>query len=237
MPPPPRALTIAAATGNDAALQAAFDADPSHLSELDPAIGGSALHVAAAKDRRGAVAWLLAKGADATVADAEGATPLMRATEDRLWGVCGQLAATVDSALATARGPGGPPALHNALLVGDKATALFLLREVGASAAATDAEGASALHCAATSGLLDDDDELARALLGGGGGAALDAADSAGATPLICAVLAGREGTVKGLLAAGASRAATDLSGQTAAEHAAEGAFDATGKRILALFD
>ena len=230
--PAPRALTLAAAKGDVEAMRAAQSASSADcLDAVDPACGATALHIAAAKGHVEAARWLVTQNPEVrTAVDAEGATALERATADRLWRVCGVVAEHIDDLL-----PGRSPrsALQNALIAGDAETALWLLGE-GGSAAALAADGSTALHVAATSGALDADDALSQALLASGA-RALEAPDRNHVTALHAAVLAGREGAVARLVAAGAKTNTTDSSGETLLQSARELAYDDVGKRVLAL--
>ena len=114
--PPPLPLTKAAAAGDVGALAAALRGGAA-IDAVDPACGGTALHVAAKRGEAAAVAHLLDAGADRTAKDAAGATARERAADDGKWVCCALLGAGPDDPA-----PGGRcarPPLQGALLAGD----------------------------------------------------------------------------------------------------------------------
>ena len=114
--PPPLPLTKAAAAGDVGALAAALRGGAA-IDAVDPACGGTALHVAAKRGHAAVVAFLLDNGADRTAEDAAGATARERAADDGKWVCCALLGAGPDDPA-----PGGRcarPPLQGALLAGD----------------------------------------------------------------------------------------------------------------------
>ena len=105
--PPPSAASIAAAQGDVASLEgvlaeatAADDGVCTALTQLDPAVGATPLHLAARRGHCAAAVWLLEHGASPSVRDRDGGTPLAAA-------VASEDMPTVQAVLAAAVAQGG----------------------------------------------------------------------------------------------------------------------------------
>lgn len=219
--------------------------------DLNAVHGGLTPLLAATRDswhgRPEAVMTLLANGADARVADAEGNTPMHHAARSSDPGVAALLcdaAAELDRGnhggitplgMACASGNwrlarfllergarthqhGGVPALLSAAAVEDDDSAgVQLLLKHRAQVGAVDARARSALHEAARAGHPGIVETLLAA------GASADLADAEGRTPLLEAARSGRIAVVDALHAAGARIDAVDARGAGVLVHALQG--------------
>lgn len=184
------------------------------VNYAEPAHGQTALRVAAAQRRHGAIAALLDLRADPNAEAAGGATPLMEAAEATdAEAVRMLLGGGADPALLTPAGT----ALIRAAAAGDPDVVAMLL-DSGADPDQRSPyhRATSPLLVAAAAGNAGVVELLLRA------GASIEVANVVGATPLIKAARGGSADCVAVLLDAGAVAGSRDVFGRTAADYAAE---------------
>lgn len=167
--------------------------------------GSRPLHLALEHGHEDAARALLSLGADASVRDGAGRTPLSLSIESGLDLLDELVAAGAD---IDALDDEGRPALHVAVISGDRSMVEKVL-ELGGSVDARDDGGSSALMVAAETG----QSALIAALLQSG--AALEATDNRGNRALHRAAAAGRDGAVEALLRAGAARGPRNADGRS----------------------
>lgn len=175
----------------------------------------TALHIAAAKNRKGAIVLLLKAGAKLEARNGRGETPLMLAVE-----------ATGDEAipilldaganLEARDNSGNSPLMLAAWNRGASTVLVELLLRHGANAKAVNLKGATALHWAAT---IDDVESLGRLLEAG---AVLEATDKNGLTPLGAACINGCYAAAQFLLQSGANPDYAGPGGKTARQICSE---------------
>jgi ankyrin repeat protein len=165
------------------------------VNAANPETGKTPLNEAAANGQVKAVRLLLSRGADASLADKSGVTPLDNAARLNY--------GEIVSALLPAQNAIAADLLTNAVLEGQSDIARLLI-EHGADVNARGKSGSTPLGEAALKGRV----ELARLLLEHG--ARVDAVNRFGSTPLHDAALSGNRAVVELLLAAGAPVNARD---------------------------
>ena len=170
----------------------------------------------------GCLSELITRGASLVIKDNEGYTALHRAagSEEDSEAELVHLLLKHGASVEVYNNGGGSP-LHMALAAGNKPAVVALL-EAGASLAAVDCDGDTALHYAASQN--DPQAELVHLLLKQG--ASVDVVNNREVTPLDMAVQAGIKAGVVALLEAGASLSAVDGDGDTALHTAAFSRFD-----------
>ncbi len=179
--PTPRATKAMASVMIEAAKQGDFPAvrhllteDPSLLNEKDAAFGATSLHWAALRGRPAIVALLLAQGADVTLKNREGETPLQVAERAKQAEIVRLLSSTAGPAPRAEAGN-----IHEAARTNDVERLRKLIAETPALINQPDAAfGATPLHWAALRGHA----EATKLLLAQG--ANVNARNKQGETPL-----------------------------------------------------
>ena len=202
------ALYLAAQGGHLSACRALLEAGAAVDPRLDE-IGITPLFVAAERGAAAVVRLLLESGGATEVANWNGVTPLHMAAMRGHVGVVAALSAAGASLEAPAA-DGATPLLSVAaaaepLEAAPRRAMLRWLLQRGASSAARDGAGRSALHAAAAAGLVEAVEELLAASGARAAAAALaGATDAEGRTPLTLAVSAGHSAAAEALVRGGA---------------------------------
>ncbi|MEM8557437.1 MAG: ankyrin repeat domain-containing protein [Bacteroidota bacterium] len=186
---------------------------PEWNPEAQAYTGWTPLHYAAALGQVDALAYLLARGADAEVVDRFGLTPLARAVSSGMDAtVRGLLDAGADFTVTDSE---GTPLLVSAAAEGHRGTTLLLL-DAGADPNGASPDGFTPLHMAALNGWTAVVERLLDA------GADVEAPEpSEGATPLMVALVKNEVETFERLMARGADLDARDDKGHTVLHHVA----------------
>jgi ankyrin repeat protein len=175
-------------------------------------LGRTALHYAAEEGHGEMVAFLLEKGAQASIRDDDSVTPLMLACENGHVGVVRMLVTHTGAQGLEVRDRDGKTALRCAAEGGHGEVVAFLLGK-GAQASTRDDENVTPLMMACDNGHLD----VIRMLVQHTGGERLDARDEKNDwTALHGAAFYGHEKVVRFLLFAGADLTIMDKKGRTA---------------------